>query len=351
MWEKPWLVADEVQALSFQQQGRLTPEQLMDLFTLLFMFETDVQQWGRLDIKHIAAHRRLYSLVLLADDQMRLTQAEYNYLMGVDLKADLKLKRLSGLENHQKTVLDNLLNQDYWKDTLEQLEVSPAQRKLAEAFTEEMLAEASRYNQPVIGHFELERVGFPYLDKLIDYETVRLSLHPSGIRGALVHQQSVYPFIWKPRGRSSIWILGADVAWGLHVFLACIWRDANVIKDEFVTERSSKIYEPSRRKPRHIRSVTVLPRIIRHVAWSNDEERERITHQAHYVRGHYRELQDGQRASQTAAHNAIEYGWPEPPEGFTFVTPHQRGGEAGEDITPRKVICKGLQVARLALHI
>lgn len=81
-------------------------------------------------------------------------------------------------------------------------------------------------------------------------------------------------------------------------------------------------------------------------------ERDYLTRERHAVKFCYRPLPAGQMASDQARENAKELNQPEPPTGFTFVKPYQRGGEAGDpDVEPRtvEIVCRGLQAAAIAL--
>ncbi len=215
-----------------------------------------------------------------------------------------------------------------------------------------MIEEAEPYrNQVVLGAFEMERVPLSYVDQLLDYNYLRLVFNPQGIFVSLIKDNAYSAFWWSPE-RHSFWMIGAKEAWALNVMLSCIWRDACIVRHKMYQRRTRKGHGTQRKKRRKGRKKKlILPRIVTHVAWSSDQERERIIRAAHTVRPHYRELTNYQQTSNEAKKRAVEYGYPEPPEGFTFVKPHSRSGKKDQPEATPAVVCKGLQVANIALSI
>lgn len=65
-------------------------------------------------------------------------------------------------------------------------------------------------------------------------------------------------------------------------------------------------------------------------AWGSKEERDAIRRRAHGVRGHLRKLPDGWQRSEKAVELAREHGI-SLPDGFTFVQPHVRGHDNGNN--------------------
>lgn len=129
-----------------------------------------------------------------------------------------------------------------------------------------------------------------------------------------------------------------------------LWRYPGIIQRMF-QERSRSIYKPASKKRKLAGKKLILPRIIKQCAWGHDAERERITHAEHEVRAFYRQLPAGQQGSKAAGDMAAEFGYPKPPEGFTFVRPHTRGSGDGWSVETTEVVCLGLQVAHLALRV
>jgi len=68
------------------------------------------------------------------------------------------------------------------------------------------------------------------------------------------------------------------------------------------------------------------------------------------VRGHLRRLHGAWQAGGEAASSAREFGLALP-EGFTFVRPHVRGGNAADaGVTPTPIRARGLATIMTLLH-
>jgi hypothetical protein len=240
--------------------------------------------------------------------------------------------------------------QDHRTATLDEYHIDEESRNLAGAFVSQMVTEAVPYREhSVLGHFLMDRVPLKRLDSLIQYDTLRLSISPHGIFGSLVKGSNFLTFWWSPEV-STTWSLGAKHAWAVNTMMACIWRDACVVHHKMFQQRSRSPYKPAAKKQKRVNKKLVLPRIIRKCAWSQDAERQRITHAEHSVRAFYRQLPAGHQVSCKAEKTAAEFGYPLPPAGFTFVRPHiRRNGEGGDTVAATPVVCLGLQVAHLAL--
>ncbi len=153
----------------------------------------------------------------------------------------------------------------------------------------------------------------------------------------------------------------------VHLAVAALWRDL-VVAGETVFVYAGKKGEGAKDKramreaAAHAERVLCLPRArkipLREVwpreietrAWGDAEDlqtleaRQRVLHA---VRGHYRKLAAGWRAHE-AETRAANYGMPSPPDGYTFVVPHVRGGERGMDEKTmeqirRRVRARGLE--------
>lgn len=230
---------------------------------------------------------------------------------------------------------------------------------LMAAFAKQMNTEAEPTRHKVAcGIYVMQREPLPAVDNEIIYDTLRLFVTPGGIFCTVIVENNCYmPFFWSPEGvnTSQVFVHVRGI-FALEVMLSCIWRDACVVKEGFAVQRKgSKGYEAKSKaaKPAH-KNPVVLPRTVYKSTWGSDQERgeiERIAREAHTVRAHYRQLHEGWTVSESAFDKAEEYHFPPPPEGWTFVAPHIRGGDAAPARTPaaRRVICKGLQVARIAL--
>jgi len=125
----------------------------------------------------------------------------------------------------------------------------------------------------------------------------------------------------------------------LEPLLAALWHDLHVAGPEVLPEvrppRSARGAAPQAARPAPAaagpRGLTLPAARQVHVAglrgWGTAEERERIRRQAHGVRGHLRRLRAGWQAGGEAGRSAGEFGLALP-QGFTFVRPHVRGGQA-----------------------
>jgi hypothetical protein len=297
--------------------------------------------WRGLWLGNVEENSRLLVVSTLCPGP--LTQEILNFLT----LADVPGSRYRMVKAYDTGLYDN---QSYDIATLDEFGMDDESRNLAAAFVNQMVDEAAPHRgSPVLGHFVMERVPLERLDSLIDYDTLRLSISPQGIFGSLVKNTSFLTFWWSPE-EATTWSLGAKHAWAVNTMMACIWRDACVVRHKMFTERSRSPYRPRPKKHKSTNSKLILPRTIKKCTWSQDTERQRITHAEHSVRAFYRQLPSGYQASQEAEKTAAEFGYPLPPVGFTFVRPHVRGnGDGGEEVAATPVICLGLQVAHLAL--
>ena len=144
---------------------------------------------------------------------------------------------------------------------------------------------------------------------------------------------------WEPDGG----VLGNS--W-LNAVMAAIWRDLRVGGDKgFPSDKKrmasrrhrTAITNDGERKTAR-RSTTArmsLPRTQAIVLggsrmWGTDEDREVIRRRRHFVAGHMRILSLGRQRSKEAEERALSYGVLLP-EGFTWVSPHDRGGGGERD--------------------
>jgi hypothetical protein len=167
----------------------------------------------------------------------------------------------------------------------------------------------------------------------------------------------------------------------VHLAVAALWRDLVVagetvfvnagekgekgegkgeegVKDERTMREAVAHAERVLRLPRarKIPLREVWPRGIEARAWGDAEDRQTLETRRrvlHAVRGHYRRLAAGWRAHE-AETRAASYGMPSPPDGYTFVVPHVRGGERGMDEETlaqirRRVRARGLEALVAAL--
>ena len=300
------------------------------------------KSWRGLWLGNIEEDARLLVISTLCPGP--LTQEVLNFLTLVDVP-EARYQMVKAYDPSE-----SYTTQSYKTATLDEFQIDEESRNLATAFVNQMIDEAAPHQEhPVLGHFVMDRVPLERLDSLIKYDTLRLAISPQGIFGSLVEGANFLTFWWSPE-TSTTWSLGAKHAWAINTMMACIWRDACVVRYKMFQQRSRSGYKPAAKKHKRVDKKLILPRSISKCAWSQDAERQRITHAKHSVRAFYRQLPSGYQASDEAEETAAEFGYPLPPSGFTFVRPHVRGnGDGGEEVAATPVVCLGLQVAHLAL--
>lgn len=341
MWRYPGVIQEMFRMVSERFELFENPE--MQKMAIHLWGETRRKSWRGWWLGNIPADTRLLVVSTLCHGNV--TQEVLNFLTLADVPA----AKYQMIKAYDPTADYN--SQSYQAATLDEFYIEEAAKNLASAFGRQMVEEAAPdRSRIVLGNFVMERVPLDYLDALIRYDTVRLSIAPTGICGSLVNEANYLTFWWSPEGTTT-WSLGAKHAWAVNTMLACIWRDACVVKYQMFQERSRSIYKPRRGKKQKLATQKlILPRLIKRGVWGRDAERERITHAEHGVRAFYRQLPADQQSSQAARNMAAKFGYPWPPQGFTFVRPHTRGsGDGGEAVEAMPVVCLGLQVAHLAL--
>ena len=160
----------------------------------------------------------------------------------------------------------------------------------------------------------------------------------------------------------------------VHLAAAALWHDL-VVAGEAVFVRvggergdEARAEGAMRQALAHAERVLRLPRArkvplrdawpqgIEVRKWGDAQDRETLEARRralHAVRGHYRRLAEGWQARQPED-RAAAYGMPAPPEGYTFVVPHVRGGERQVDegemaVVRRRVRARGLEALAAAL--
>ncbi|MFW9927962.1 MAG: hypothetical protein ACFFD1_01060 [Candidatus Thorarchaeota archaeon] len=302
-----------------------------------------------LDLNSLKPEQRLIIVAALGGADAHLDQATFNYLTLIDKGYSLAVDRPEGFYDDSVPVPGTR--------GAVAAEIPTDQLLLAYAFVKQMIEEAAPNREMVLrGNFEMRRVPLPFLDQHIVYDRLRLVMTPQGVAGAIINSASrgYHPFFWSPEWDTTG--LMDSVSFPLTALVACVWRDACIVKHRFVTERSRELHQAPAGRRRSRRARVILPRVIRHVDWSTEEERERIVHRAHTVDPFYRRIKhplEG-KALVAACERAKKHGYADPPPGWTFVKKHQRGHGEGlpeEADRPREIICKGLQVARIALSL
>ena len=254
--------------------------------------------------------------------------------------------------------LDVVLNADDYTGIETMYQMDRDQLDLAMAFRKQMTQEAEPFRSGLAaGHYVMNREDLPRLDKRLYYDSLRLVISYHGIAAAIVNEKAkcYVPFYWSPEddiNTSQVWV-PTEVYFDIDIMMASIWRDACVVKERqgFAARSSGRPYKRRQRRKNDL--VVRLPRLIRRTSWAGRADKQNIddlTREAHFVRACYPKLPKGQWSSENgrlaANERAIAAGYPIPPDGRTFRSPHARG--AGE-VEPKRVICKGLQVAKTLL--
>lgn len=301
--------------------------------------------YGKWNLSHIEEQYRL-AVVGLLHHASWLSEEQFNFLTAGDRFGVIRPDKYT---DHFRLRGETTLA-EFGDHIIQQFKANPEHKRLAIAFAKQMVDEAQPHRQRcIVGQFDMDRIPLERLDNLFTYHSLRMVIDSRGIAASLVGSNSsgVYyaPFVWTPEYFSG-WSLGGEESWALQVMMSCIWRDACVVKHKFYEQRAGAGHRNNKKQRRQ--SKLVLPRQIAVCSWAADSERQRIVG-SQSVRAHYRELPDGWNASQSAIDFALLYGYPAPPDGWTFVQPHQRGDDAVSQDQSTKVVCTGLRVAKVAL--
>lgn len=302
--------------------------------------QREIKSWRGFDVRH--THRqqgqefRQFDVLAALDRGSRyLTQETFDFLT---------------LRDNPASKLDIYLMGEKYED-IARFDQDEAQ--LAWAFSRQMVDEAEPHRHHLAaGGYVMEYIHLPKVDATFQWDTLRLLILQSGVFCTIISGDNYVPFMWNPDGlnTSQVWS-PARVSFIVEALISCIWRDACVVQEQFTERTKGRGYEASSGKPHHNPSVVTLPRRIYKSTWGQSEEREYIARKfshAFAVRGCYPVLPEGHQ-SRDAEERAAEFGYPPPPEGRTFRKPHTRGEGGTPEITPRKVVCRGLQVAKIIL--
>jgi len=350
----------------------MSPQQRQNFFKMigLLQIQSYPDRWRGIDMGHLAHQLRWsYVLELLRGPQpphpsmwdwltqppqawvRRQRHATPNEITGDELKERLGLPDGWPTE-HDAPITD--------------LEAS----RLKQAFMQELLDEARTETDaagPVVGPFIL----MPPFKRFEDSGPIKVFVHPEGVYASLWGQPfasvnapiEAVPTIYYLGGREQAIGNRHHIAGGIdtYLLLAGIWRDACVVRHKLYVERERERYKPSSKAAKRAQhdNPLRLPRQIPIVEYADDTvEREGNRRAAHAVRGHYRWLYRpvSDDAKEAAASRAEDYGYPAPPDGYTFVMPHLRGNDEGDlpgeyvvYAPPKRVICRGLHVLKSLL--
>lgn len=224
-------------------------------------------------------------------------------------------------------------------------------RDLAEAFEVEMLAKAAGIKRPpLIGAYRMSPPLFPMLMNFRPGE-FRLVVKADHIWWSHIDEAGDCTVaFWSPQTDNLDAVLPPIYSWPVRIFLACLWYDLKHTETKIIKRMAPKNCNEWRNKPKI--PTVVLPRKIWDLRWGHENSKvlyEKYggngrTEKRRSPRIHYRRLHDGWRASDEARDNAAAWGQPDPPEGWTFVSPN---GAPPQDV-PR-LISTGLDVASIVL--
>ena len=350
LWDNPQFWVDTQQSIIEDAEGdheidRETASMFSDLKVSHSGEKRRVyKQWN---LTHIEEAYRL-PVVASLNRASWLSEEQFNFLTNGNR---FGLLRPVGYQDHF-SIAGEISLQQFERKILQQFKADPEHKRLAIAFSKQMIDEAEPHRQRcIVGQYELEKVPLQQIDNLFTYDALRMVIDNRGIAASFIasDKDATYysPFVWSPDYFSG-WSMGGEESWAVQVMMACIWRDACVVKKKAYTEQPTAGHRNERKRTRQAKLV--LPRQISICKWSTSEERHAITN-AQSVRAHYRELPEGWKTSQQAMEAAKSYGYPEPPIGWTFVQPHQRGADPVGEPVPAitQVVCRGLKVAKVAL--
>lgn len=232
-------------------------------------------------------------------------------------------------------------------------------KALATAFVKQLVDEAAAsHRPPLVGQFRLSWSGGTFLDEDAKIDHLRVSIKHDGLWLSVVHQHDAREMTWgwwSPAGDNLNIEFSDRYAWAIRVLAASIWRDATIVRERAFPEQPCQPKHQPRPKRAAGEKLVVLPRTITTRMWGEPAERrqieERTLRAAHVVRGFYRHQPDGWQTSEAARENALSLGYAPPPDGYTFVRPHLRGGgeEQASGATAPRIVCRGLLTALTVL--
>ena len=256
-----------------------------------------------------------------------------------------------------------------------ELALAMAQRLIAEAKANRQYSEQGIYEAELPSALPLVRWGV----KRLRWVCLRAGYQWVSLLGEA--GESLSAFRWRgdaTKLQELELVMPEWIAPYVHLAVAALWRDLVVAgetvfvyagkKGEGKGEEGVKDERATREAIAHAERVLCLPRArkislnkvwprgIEARAWGDAEDLQTLEARRralHAVRGHYRKLAAGWRAHE-AETRAANYGMPSPPDGYTFVVPHVRGGERGMDEETmvqirRRVRARGLEALVAAL--
>lgn len=301
--------------------------------------------WGKFSLKHINPS---YDLNFTAFNVIAALYPAYNELTV----RDFSFLTLADKPN-QKIVLNCSTIIPSPETTLKDLiEFDDEDNRLALAFRRKMIQEVNEVNHPFTGAYLLDKVPLDLIDSTIVYQQLRLVFVPSGICVSVIDEGQYVTFFWSPSGfnTSQIWF-PLSTAFGFDVMLACLWRDAHILREKWATARPKTSHsQPKKSGQVDQQGRVTLPRVIYQGDWKSGlaDKSDGNVVRPHPVRGSYRYIGD-HFPDLAAILRARDYDYADPPEGFTFVSPYKRGGtsvSSGEV----KIVWTGRDIAQMLLR-
>lgn len=288
--------------------------------------------------------------ILMGGDD-KLDNQQRDFILGLDLYGKIELGQfpfmndvdVSGARN-----ISDVATIAAAQIPRETLFLSDEEIDLTRAFYWEILRlaeEESDGRPPLMGDFTMRMPDLPAATEM-GAEWMRLIISDTGIWVSVLLESGVAFGYWQPSFDNLHISFGHKHSWVMRVLCACIWHDAKVVKHR-AFRRSSNRGGESVQRGLMARTIT-LPRNIYQLDWVDPEYEVSGANipSERNVRAHYRQLPDGWKMRR-GAENAARYGWPMPPPGYTFVSPHD-AVEIPESERPR-LVCRGLQTARVVL--
>jgi hypothetical protein len=218
---------------------------------------------------------------------------------------------------------------------------------LANAFYNQMLNRTSGVPH-LIGEYRMTKTSIDLVDDL-QVKEFRFVITVAGMWLSTVFPDDTFaPAWWGPGGDTFQINYGLRYAWIFRTFCACLWHDLHA-EAEYNFRVKKDREQRSAGKSRPGEKVIRLPKSVRKLDWEEGLTRSwnAGNRRDYSVRAHYRHLHEGWQPSQEAVDRALTYGFPEPPDGYTFVSPYDVGEESF--VRPPRIVAKGLRAAQVAL--
>jgi|GEM_PF-4683215 len=243
-----------------------------------------------------------------------------------------------------------------------EMDISEEELRLFESYRDSMIWDASGSNEiPPLGHFVILKKDVPLISE-IDFHELRLVVKQNGLWLSINYPDGNYFFGWWSPTWDNFAVNGTprEHVVVFQLIAACLWRDLKVVNEKTFERTYTYRRKDLPRVNKQTKKTLHLPRTIYRVTWGSEEEKSNIQNaidqiaerRAHEVRPHFRQLPEGYKPSDEARRNALNYGYPEPPDGWTFVEPHMRGAGETDNLKrePIRVMSKGLHAATMLMN-